>query len=102
MSRLRTASLCLTDILSAAKAGHTAFSRSDKNQKVYFNVSIWDNDEKNKFGQDVSIQLSPKKDTDSERLYIGNGEKQEYTPAVTTNTPEAPVVPEGEGDDLPF
>jgi hypothetical protein len=102
MSRLRTASLCLTDILNAAKAGHTAFSRSDKNQKVYFKVSIWDNEEKNKFGQDVSIQLSPKKDTSSERLYIGNGEKQEYNPSETINTPEAPVIPENEGDDLPF
>ena len=102
MTKLRTASLCFTDILAAAKAGHTAFSRSEKNQKVYFNISIWDNDEKNKYGQDVSIQLSPAKDTDAEKLYVGNGKKQEYTPNTSTNTPEAPVVPEGEGDDLPF
>lgn len=102
MSRLRTASLCFTDILEAAKAGHTAFSRSDKNQKVYFNIAIWDNEEKNKFGQDVSIQLSPKKDTPFERLYIGNGERQEYTPSITENTPEEPVIPEGTSDDLPF
>ena len=54
MSRLRTASLCLSDILEAAKAGHTAFSRSDKNEKVYFNIAIWDNEEVNKFGQNVS------------------------------------------------
>lgn len=102
MSRLRTASLCLTDILDAAKAGHTAFSRSDKNKKVYFNIAIWDNEEKNKYGQDVSIQLSPKKDTSFERLYVGNGEKQEYAQSVTENTPETPIIAEGAGDDLPF
>lgn len=104
MSRLRSASLCLTDILEAAKAGHSAFERSEKNKKLYFRVSIWDNEEKNKFGQDVSIQLNPKKDTDFERLYVGNGEKQDYTPApaVTTNSPETPIVAGNEEDDLPF
>lgn len=102
-TRLRTASLCLTDILEQAKKGHSAFSRSDKNDKVYFNVSIWDKVDDIKFGQDVSIQLNPAKDTDFEKTYIGNGKKHQYTPSQTQNTPENPVIPEGTNThDLPF
>ena len=102
MSRLRTASICLTDILEAAKVGHTAFSRSDKNEKVYFNIAIWDNEEVNKFGQNVSIQLSPKKDSSFERLYVGNGKIEPNKPSETINSPESPVLPQSAGDDLPF
>lgn len=102
MSRLRTASLCLSDILEAAKAGHTAFSRSDKNEKVYFNIAIWDNEEVNKFGHNVSIQLNPKKDSSFERLYVGNGKIEPNKPSETINSPESPVLSETEGDDLPF
>jgi hypothetical protein len=94
--------MCLTDILALAKKGHSAFSRSEKNGKVYFQISIWDNDEKNKFGQDVSIQLNPKKDTSSERSYVGNGKIEEYKPTETINTPETPLIVEESTDDLPF
>lgn len=102
MARLRTASLCLSDILEAAKDGHSAFARSEKNQKVYFNIAIWDNEEKNQFGQNVSIQLSPKKDTPFERLYIGNGKTEEYKPAITDNSAENPILSANAGDDFPF
>lgn len=103
MSKLRTASICYTDLAEAAKAGHSAFSRA-KNGKVYFNIVIWDNDEANKFGQDVSIQLSPKKDTTSERIYIGNGNKKEND-TFEKRTPEASTKSFSKStnsDDLPF
>jgi hypothetical protein len=103
MSKLRTASICFTDLMEAAKAGHTAFSRS-KNNKVYFNVAIWDNEQANQFGQNVSIQLSPKKDTESKALYIGNGTKKDNAIAEKI-TPEASTKlfsKSKSDDDLPF
>ena len=100
MSKLRTASICYTDLAEAAKSGHTAFSRA-KNGTVYFNVAIWDNDEVNKFGQDVSIALSPKKDTASERIYIGNGNKKENATSEK-NTAETFLKSISTKDDLPF
>lgn len=100
--RLRTASLCYTDIVKYAKQGHPAFSRSTKNGKVYFNISIWDNEgDQVKFGNDVGIQLSPPKESEAERPYIGNGKKMPYQPnsvplaATTENSAN-------DDDDLPF
>jgi hypothetical protein len=100
MSKLRTASICYTDLAEAAKSGHTAFSRA-KNGKVYFNVAIWDNEEENKFGQNVSIQLSPKKDTESKPLYIGNGNKQEG-PSEKGKVFTSSTTKSKSDDDLPF
>jgi hypothetical protein len=73
-------SLCLTDLNEAAKKGHSAFSRSSKNGKIYCNVTMWINAETDKNGNDFSIQLSSKKDMDEadkakfdgKKVYAGN------------------------------
>lgn len=73
-----TGSLCLTQINEAAKSGHSAFSRAS-NGKIYFNIIEWENDNVDKFGNNFSVKLNPKKDApDNEKnIYIGNLKRQE-------------------------
>ncbi len=58
MSKRAIGSICLTDLVAAAKRGHSAFSRSVKNGKIYGNITMWCNDEPDKHGQDFSIVLN--------------------------------------------
>lgn len=74
MSTLITASICLTDLVAQAKAGHSAFVRG-KNGKIYVNITEWVNDEPDQFGNHASFLLnSTQEKRDSEgKIYIGNG-----------------------------
>lgn len=67
-----TGSICLSDLISQAKEKHSAFSKSEKNGKIYANIKVWINEEKDKFGKIGSIQLNAKKDSCEEKIYIGN------------------------------
>lgn len=73
MAQLRTGSLCFTDILAKAKEGHSAFSKA-QNGKIYFNVTVWHNEETDKYGNDSSIMLNSHKDKREQegKVYIGN------------------------------
>lgn len=100
MSTLLGGSLCLSDINANAKIGHSAFSKA-ANGKIYFNINIWLNDEKDKYGNTASIQLNSKKDLrETEgKIYIGNAKP------VEAAQPEP--LPAGDGDlpdddELPF
>lgn len=68
-----TGSLCLTEILEKAKAGHSAFTKA-QNGKVYFNILVWENDEPDKFNNNFSVQLNASKDAPEteKKQYIGN------------------------------
>ena len=75
-----TGSLCLDDILAALKAGHSCFSKSQKNGKIYIAVKEWVNDEPNETtGNHASIQLNSDKDAPQaereKKFYIGNLKK---------------------------
>lgn len=95
-----TGSLNLTKILAKAKEKHTAFSKAE-NGDIYMNLLVWENDEKDKYGNNFSVQLNPKKGAaDSEKKqYIGNLKKIEGTggSALITTTDEIPSA-----NDLPF
>lgn len=95
MSQLLYGSLDFTKILEQAKAGHKAFSRAE-NGKIYFNVRMWVNDEKDQHGNDASVQLTFKGATKEERFYVGNLKISE-----PTSTPITGAEVEG-ADDLPF
>lgn len=73
MSQMLTGSVCFTDLKEALKKAHSSGSRAS-NGKVYANIVIWINDEPDKFGNTVSIQLNSTKDKrESEgKVYIGN------------------------------
>lgn len=117
-SQLFGGSICITDLMDKIKSGHSSFSKSIKNQKVYSNILIWVNEEKDEFGNNVSIQLSSSKEKrDSEgKIYIGNAKKLETNKPVretdvpTSNWDENIPVRESNPvsdasnvvDDLPF
>lgn len=101
MSKLLTGSVCLTDLIEQAKKKHSAFSKAN-NGKIYGNIALWMNDEPDKYGNTVSIQLNSEKDKrDAEgKIYIGNAKPigtQQAAPIAETDTNELP-----ETDDLPF
>lgn len=78
-SQLFGGSICVTDLMDMLKNKHSAFSKSNKNGKVYCNILIWQNDEEDKFGNNVSLQLSSSKDMrdKEEKVYIGNAKRLE-------------------------
>jgi hypothetical protein len=98
MSQKFYGSLCLSDILEKAKAGHSAFSKAD-NGKIYFNTNVWLNDEKDKFGNVMSVQLQSKKDLQEKegKVYIGNLKESENKPLSINEASDLPTP-----DDLPF
>lgn len=83
-------SICITDIMDALQKGHSAFSKSPKNGKVYANVLEFVREAPDDFGQHISIQLSSikeKREEEKEKFgkanYIGNCKKLETNQPVT-------------------
>lgn len=103
MSILLNGSLDLTLILEKAKGKHSAFSKSEKNGHIYFNITQWINDEPNEFGQHSSLLLnSSKEGKETEgKVYIGNAKKVEgQQGAAPVSSKDAEELPAA--DDLPF
>ena len=102
MSILLNGSLDLTMILEKAKAKHSAFSKSEKNGHIYFNITQWVNDEPNEFGQHSSLLLNSSKDgkTTEGKCYIGNAKKVEAPGQEPISAKDAEAIPEA--SDLPF
>jgi hypothetical protein len=119
-------SICVSDLLEQANKKHSGFVKG-QNGKIYAAVNIWKNQEPDKFGNIISIQLqSTKERKDVEgKIYVGNAKKAEaaYKPIqdndvnkleikadIPTNTPRTNYstagVQEsdisGKMDDLPF
>lgn len=80
-----TGSICLTDLIEQAKKKHSAFSKSEKNGKIYARVKVWINAEKDKYGKIGSIQLNAAKDSNEEKIYFGNLELPEKKETPITN-----------------
>lgn len=106
MAQLLNGSLCLTDIIAKLKEGHSAFSKA-KNGKIYFNITQWINDEKDKYGNESSLLLnSSKEKKDAEgKIYIGHAKMAEKGVAEAPKESEAAEVAkefEEIVEDLPF
>ena len=71
-------SICLTDLIELAKKKHSAFTKGN-NGKIYASVNVWLNDEKDKFGNIMSVQVNPSKEMKDleDRVYIGNLKQSE-------------------------
>lgn len=78
MSQLLYGSLDFSKLLELAKKGDKSFSKHE-NGKIYLNVKVWINDEKDQFGNDASIQTSFKDASKEERHYFGNMKLSEPT-----------------------
>jgi hypothetical protein len=98
MSERINASICLTDLGDKARANHSAIT-TGKNGKKYANITIWINDTKDQFDNDVSIQLNSKQESrEAEgKVYVGNVKTSRLP--VITGMAAAPVA---DGSDLPF
>lgn len=84
MSQLFYGSICLTDMIEAAKQKHSAFTKG-KNGKIYASVNVWLNDEKDEFGNIMSCQLNPTKEMKDldKKLYIGNMKQSDGPKPIT-------------------
>lgn len=97
MSQLLYGSIDFSKLLELAKKGDKAFSKHE-NGKIYLNVKVWINDEKDQFGNDASIQTAFKDATKEERHYFGNMKLSEPTQQpLQEGSDEIPEI-----DDLPF
>ena len=98
MSKLLYGSIDFSKLLELAKAGNKAFSKAD-NGKIYLNLNVWINDEKDQFGNDASMQTSFKEATKEDKFYFGNlkiSEQQSPKP-LEENSSDIP-----ESDDFQF
>jgi len=102
MSERISASICINDLFDASKSLHSSVSLAN-NGKKYAQVVIWINDNKDKYGNDVSIQLnsSQEKRETEPKIYIGNG-KSGRLPALPDNLAPKPDQTPLATDDLPF
>lgn len=98
-SQLFTGSICLSDLIAAAKAEHSAFSKAS-NGKIYANISVWVNEKPDDYGNHVSLQINPKKDDQNHsRKYFGNAKKFSIEPETVSKEDVANLPAD---DDLPF
>lgn len=101
MSKNFYGSICLTDLLEAAKQGHDGFEKSGKNGKIYGNITVWLNDEVDKFGNIMSIQLNEKQDSQQfKKFYIGNLKEGKSKDPIVLKPTDMEALPDE--DDLPF
>lgn len=98
MSKLLYGSIDFSKLLELAKSGDKSFSKAD-NGKIYCNLNVWINDEKDKFGNDASIQTNFKDATKEEKIYFGNLKvsEQKSPEPLQQNSSEIP-----DDSDLPF
>lgn len=101
MSQLFNGSICLSDLIANAKLPHSAFTKAN-NGKIYANISIWLNDEPDKFGNVICLQLNSTKEMrETEgKVYIGNAKKSENAAPEPLSQDSASELPED--DDLTF
>jgi hypothetical protein len=101
MSKNFYGSICLTDLIEAAKQGHDGFAKSEKNGKIYGNITVWLNDEVDKYGNVMSIQVNEKKDSQEfKKFYIANLKEGKAKDPVVLNSADMKGLPDE--DDLPF
>lgn len=68
-------SICVTDLLDQLQKKHSSFSRAD-NKKIYMSITVWLNEEKDKYGNTMSIQSNSKEgNTQEVKFYLGNCKK---------------------------
>ena len=98
MSKLLVGSIDFTKLLDEAKKGNKAFSRAS-NGKIYLNLNVWINEEKDKFGNIASLQSSFVDAQKEDKFYFGNLKEieQKLPEPIAENSSEIP-----DSSDLPF
>lgn len=73
-------SINLSKLLANAKIGHSSFTRAGKDKEVFVNVTLWLNEEPDKFKNVMSVHLNPAKDSGDEKVYFANFKPSEALP----------------------
>lgn len=92
MSKLLTGSIELTKIDKTKIV--------EKDGRKWLNITVWLNDEKDKYGNCASIQISAKKD--EPKIYIGNLKEYEAKPTPEATPSNANNQEQSDESDLPF
>jgi len=89
-------SIDFSKLIEQAKAGHKAFSKSEKNGKIYLNVDVYVKDEVDQFGNIASIRGTFKGATKEDKFYFANLKESQF------NEQKVEVSDISDLDDLPF
>lgn len=90
-------SIDFSKLLEMAKSGHKAFSKSEKNGRIYLNVDVYVKDEVGQYGDKASIRGTFKGATKEDKFYFAN--LKESAPFAESQ-PTSNDIPDT--DDLPF
>lgn len=90
-------SIDFSKLLEQAKAGNKAFTKSEKNGKIYLNIDVYVKDEVDQYGNIASIRGTFKGAQKDDKFYFAN--LKESAPFIEAQ-PELNEIPEV--DDLPF
>jgi len=98
MSKLLYGSVDFSKLLELAKAGNKAFSKA-ANGKIYLNLNVWINDEKDNYGNDASVQITFKDAAKEEKIYCGNLKISEQQAPKPLDSSDLDLP---DTDDLPY
>lgn len=114
MSKKFYGSICVSDLVDLAHKKHSAFTKAE-NGKIYANATVWLNDDVDKYGNIMSVQLNPKKELKEQDgyPYVGNFKEAETKPISSKDTSglslpsdmettSKGIEPSEPVDDLPF
>lgn len=90
-------SIDFSKLLEMAKSGHKAFSKSEKNGKIYLNVDVYVKDEVGQYGDIASIRGTFKGAAKEDKFYFANLKE---SAAFVEEQPSANEIPNE--DSLPF
>lgn len=91
-------SINLSKLLANAKIGHSSFTKAGANNDIFVNVTLWLNDEPDKFKNVISVHLNPAKNSADEKVYFANFKPSEALPPTPLAAGELDV----DSSDLPF
>ena len=96
MSKTFYGSIDFSKLIEEAKSGNKAFSKSEKNGRIYLNVQVFIKDEVDSYGNSMAVRSNYKGASKEDKFYFGN-----LKPSEEIDQPiQSNEIP-GE-DDLPF
>jgi hypothetical protein len=90
-------SIDFSKLLEQAKAGSKAFTKSEKNGKIYLNIDVYVKDEVDQYGNIASIRGTFKGAEKEQKFYFANLKESQSNGSAPVQQNEIPSV-----DDLPF
>ncbi len=90
-------SINLSKLIANAKLGHSAFTKAGKNNEIFVNVTLWENDTPDKYDNTMSVHLNPKEGSADEKIYFAN-----FKPSKAKEPEQLAAGEVDELDDVPF